>query len=73
MRRMAAARSFPPWPSASGPRPYKRNMKTPCPARADVIRALLDINAAKELIGTSRMGVDAARVSFSTSGAKIRA
>lgn len=33
-------------------------------ARADVIRALLDINAARELIGTSRMGVDAARESY---------
>ncbi len=33
-------------------------------ARADVIRALLDINAAKELIATSRKGVDAARESY---------
>jgi outer membrane protein TolC len=33
-------------------------------ARADVIRALLDIRAAAELIGTSRIGVDAARESY---------
>lgn len=33
-------------------------------ARADVIRALLDIGAAKELIGTARTGVDAARESY---------
>lgn len=33
-------------------------------ARTDVIRSLLDINAAKELITTSRKGVDAARESY---------
>lgn len=33
-------------------------------ARADVIRALLDITAARELIATSRKGVDAARESY---------
>ncbi len=33
-------------------------------ARADVIRALLDIAAARELIATSRKGVDAARESY---------
>ncbi|MBO4300903.1 MAG: TolC family protein [Desulfovibrio sp.] len=33
-------------------------------ARADVIRSLLDINAAKELIVTSRKGVEAARESY---------
>lgn len=33
-------------------------------ARTDVIRALLDISAAKELISTSRKGVDAARESY---------
>lgn len=33
-------------------------------ARADVIRSLLDITAAKELIATSRKGVDAARESY---------
>ena len=33
-------------------------------ARADVIRSLLDIMAAKELITTSRKGVDAARESY---------
>lgn len=33
-------------------------------ARTDVIRSLLDIQAARELIGTSRAGVDAARESY---------
>lgn len=33
-------------------------------ARADVIRALLDIASARELIGTARTGVDAARESY---------
>ena len=33
-------------------------------ARTDVIRSLLDINAAKELIATSRKGVDAAKESY---------
>lgn len=33
-------------------------------ARADVIRALLDINAARELITTTRYGVDAARENY---------
>jgi outer membrane protein TolC len=32
--------------------------------RSEVIRALLDIRAARELIGTSRIGVDAARESY---------
>ena len=33
-------------------------------ARAEVIRSLLDIGAAKELIGASRAGVTAARESY---------
>lgn len=33
-------------------------------ARADVIRALLDVNAAKELIASTRVGVESARESY---------
>lgn len=37
-------------------------------ARADVIRALLDIAAAHELVGTARIGVEAARESYAHGG-----